>query len=82
MGAHLRAAPLRRARAHRILAQVKRALSGIRRSVRVYYSLPALLFLLLTGEGADGQVNLTVHPAMTKGPAAAPVTIVEFSDYQ
>lgn len=50
--------------------------------MRVYYSLPALLFLLLTGEGADGQVNLTVHPAMTKGPAAAPVTIVEFSDYQ
>jgi protein-disulfide isomerase len=25
---------------------------------------------------------LTIDPAMTKGPANAPVTIVEFSDYQ
>ena len=25
---------------------------------------------------------LTLDPAMTKGAAAAPVTIVEFSDYQ
>jgi len=32
--------------------------------------------------GADAQVNLTVVPAMTKGGAGAPVTIVEFSDYQ
>jgi protein-disulfide isomerase len=34
------------------------------------------------GARADGQVNLTVDPAMTRGPAGAPVTIVEFSDYQ
>jgi protein-disulfide isomerase len=27
-------------------------------------------------------VNLTVDPAMTKGSAGAPVTIVEFSDFQ
>jgi hypothetical protein len=25
---------------------------------------------------------LTLNPVMSKGPAAAPVTIVEFSDYQ
>ncbi len=25
---------------------------------------------------------VTVNPVMTKGPAIAPVTIVEFSDYQ
>jgi hypothetical protein len=34
------------------------------------------------GARADGQVNLTADPAMTKGPAGAPVTIVEFSDFQ
>jgi protein-disulfide isomerase len=32
--------------------------------------------------GAAAQVHLTVEPFMTKGPATAPVTIVEFSDYQ
>jgi protein-disulfide isomerase len=37
---------------------------------------------LAVGADADGQVNLTVDPAMTKGSAGAPVTIVEFSDYQ
>jgi hypothetical protein len=26
--------------------------------------------------------DLTIEPAMTKGPATAPVTIFEFSDYQ
>jgi protein-disulfide isomerase len=34
------------------------------------------------GERADGQVNLTVDPAMARGATGAPVTIVEFSDYQ
>lgn len=38
--------------------------------------------LALGATAAPAQVNLTVQPFMTKGPAAAPVTIVEFSDYQ
>jgi hypothetical protein len=57
---------------------VKRRPAAFRRS-RVYYSL---LVVFLLGADADGQVNLTVDPAMTKGSAGAPVTIVEFSDYQ
>lgn len=48
---------------------------------RVYYILP-LLPLVLVASLASGQIDLTVEPAMTKGPARAPVTIVEFSDYQ
>jgi hypothetical protein len=56
------------------------------RRARVYYSLlaPSLLALLalVAGPRAEGQVSLTVTPAMTKGAAGAPVTIVEFSDYQ
>lgn len=40
---------------------------------------------LLPGLGwapAAAQVELTIDPAMVRGPADAPVTIVEFSDYQ
>jgi protein-disulfide isomerase len=36
----------------------------------------------LAGRSARAQVDLTVDPAMTRGAANAPVTIVEFSDYQ
>jgi len=32
-------------------------------------------------EGA-GPGKFTINPVMSKGPATAPVTIVEFSDYQ
>jgi hypothetical protein len=54
----------------------------IGRRVPVSRGLLALLLLLATGGRAEGQVGLTVNAAMTKGPAEAPVTIVEFSDYQ
>jgi len=31
---------------------------------------------------ARGQSEVVIDPAMVKGPADAPVSIVEFSDYQ
>jgi hypothetical protein len=31
---------------------------------------------------AGAQIDITVEPMMTSGPTDAPVTIVEFSDYQ
>jgi hypothetical protein len=47
---------------------------------------PGLLFLAvllgLAAGPAAAQVNLTFDPAMVLGPVTAPVTIVEFSDYQ
>lgn len=43
--------------------------------------LLAVLLGLAAGPAA-AQVNLTVDPIMALGPATAPVTIVEFSDYQ
>jgi hypothetical protein len=62
----------------------------MRRRPRVYYSVLAEgliasllpLLVLTAGQRAEGQVGLTVAPAMTRGAAGAPVTIVEFSDYQ
>jgi protein-disulfide isomerase len=55
----------------------------------VYYSsIGALLALLLAlvvvarPMRASGQVELTWSPSMVKGSPGAPVTIVEFSDYQ
>lgn len=40
------------------------------------------LLLLLPGETAAQSLKISVNPVMVKGPMAAPVTIVEFSDYQ
>jgi protein-disulfide isomerase len=40
------------------------------------------LALLASPRDASAQIELTVYAAMVRGPAAAPVTIVEFSDYQ
>jgi hypothetical protein len=83
MSANLRRAPLRGAPPHRILGRVKRTLHVEHRRPRIYHSLPVLLLLLVGGgDPARGQVGLSVDPAMTKGPATAPVTIVEFTDYQ
>jgi ABC-type thiamine transport system ATPase subunit len=49
-------------------------------------SLPRRLLPLLLLAGATvpavGQVDLTADPARTRGPAQAPVTIVEFSDFE
>ena len=62
-----------------------RVTSRLRRSPRVYYTLARVLPGLVLAAGAVGaaaQVTLTVTPAMVKGRPDAPVTIVEFSDYQ
>ena len=42
----------------------------------------AAMALLLLGVPALAQVEVSLDPAMTKGPAGAPVTILEVSDYQ
>ena len=45
-----------------------------------------LLVSLLLAAGLStpvaGQVELTVTPAMTRGPEGAPLTIVEFVDFE
>ncbi|MEK7701506.1 MAG: hypothetical protein AAB418_05820 [candidate division NC10 bacterium] len=62
---------------------MSRVPNPIRRSPRVYTIVLACAFALAPGAGhAPAQVQLTVTPFMTRGPADAPVTIVEFSDYQ
>src|SRR5437867_5939638 len=65
---------------------VKRVSLYARRSARVYYmvcGVPLLLVVLALGApSAPAQVELTAHPSMIKGPPGAPVTIIEFSDYQ
>jgi len=53
----------------------------------VYYSsigaLACLLALVaLAAPRVLAQVEITWSPTMVKGPSGAPVTIVEFSDYQ
>jgi len=47
----------------------------------VYYAL-LLGLLALVAAPAAAQVELSVDPAMVRGPADAPVKIVEFTDYQ
>lgn len=66
---------------------VMRVSWNARRSARVYYSwfraAPLLLVALAAGTmRAHAQVEITVNPAMVKGPRDAAVTIIEFSDYQ
>jgi hypothetical protein len=58
----------------------------------VYYAVAAVLVALVAVTSlafdwtrvarARAQVDITIEPSMTKGPAGAPVTIIEFSDYQ
>ena len=56
------------------------------RRPRVYTIRVALLGLALAlvygAAGAEMFGDITVEPTMVRGPATAPVTIVEFSDYQ
>ena len=51
-------------------------------SLRVSSSRWLLILVLLAPAPARAQFDLTVDPGMVKGAATAPVTIVEFSDYQ
>jgi len=54
----------------------------------VYYSsiwallVPLALLAVLVAPPAAAQVEITWSPSMVRGPSGAPVTIVEFSDYQ
>jgi protein-disulfide isomerase len=48
--------------------------------VRVYTIV--LACILAIGSAGAAPIRVTAEPTMTKGPAGAPVTIVEFSDYQ
>jgi len=66
---------------------VKRRSRCARRSPRVYYSSIWMTLLLalvaaVSPPRALAQVEITWSPSMVKGPSGAPVTIVEFSDYQ
>jgi len=49
---------------------------------RLLALVAALLSLLTASTAAQTGPPFTIDPAMTRGPATAPVTIVEFSDYQ
>lgn len=50
---------------------MKRALGGV------------ALALTLWAAACSGQpITITIDPVMARGPVEAPVTIVEFSDYQ
>jgi hypothetical protein len=46
------------------------------------YTIVLVFILVIAGAGVAAPVRITIDPTMVKGPAAAPVTIVEFSDYQ
>jgi hypothetical protein len=58
-----------------------RAGAPSRRS-RTLRALGLLAALALGAPGVRAQVDVSVEPAMTKGPRGAPVIILEFSDYQ
>jgi hypothetical protein len=45
-------------------------------------ALLSLLLVAWAAAPAGAQVELTLDPGRTRGPALAPVTIVEFSDFE
>ena len=52
--------------------------------MRIVLALMAAI-VVFTASGApaqDAANKFTLNPIMSRGPATAPVTIVEFSDYQ
>jgi len=49
---------------------------------RLWTAAAVVVVLWAPGCFAQPDLAVTVNPAMTKGAATAPVTIVEFSDYQ
>jgi hypothetical protein len=55
---------------------------GRSRRVRRLLSLAALAIALWPLASAANRQAFTVNPVMSRGPADAAVTIVEFSDYQ
>ena len=65
---------------------VNRVRSTTARRRRVYTIrtgwLLALVMLLAAVAGAQTPPPITIEPSMVKGSDKAPVTIVEFSDYQ
>jgi hypothetical protein len=71
---------------HGILRVVNRVRRRSARRPRVYtiWIVPLVLALALAraAVGVEMLGDITVEPTMVKGPATAPVTIVEFSDYQ
>ena len=51
-------------------------------TIRIAPLVLALVLSLVQGVAAERLGDISVEPTMVKGPATAPVTIVEFSDYQ
>ena len=55
----------------------------LRQRVYTVFGLVLVACFALGGaQLARAQVDVTIHPTMTKGMATAGVTILEFSDYQ
>ena len=68
---------MRRALRADVFRAPTRALPRARRA-----ALAVLLVAVAVSSAAAQTPRFTAEPSMTRGPADAPVTIVEFSDYQ